>query len=461
MDNGDFRHEFNQLEHEIDGLDFQMKNWNTNQRRLNWTGRITDANDLTGFEAFAVVARNIETRLRHTVQILKNMMQLHTQDEEGITPFQRAIHATQKLIHTSLIFTNQPNKYLSSAGTAEKTIRIKSLLFHYRFGSVSPNGSGTQVVRCCIIDEPIAEMVATSSTGDITEEQVAFKFNNVVSETQDFNNNQYEIVFREFAEMTRFHAAGFHRLSNPFILTTNVSLYHDAWSTLLWDVNFAPLHRTPFAVPAEVSWLHFIEAIDNDFSNAGRRLSDQNKEYLKTKLATRSTDGQDVVTRDRFCNETPLKFVISGERKDVTLANWLFNILKLLMNPPPVILREWIENKVTGFISTSELEAALTASAVGTFMIRFSENVKGAVTMQFKVQRQDNSVGLAKFGPFTEAMLRSHNSSLGYIIRTCPQLRILYPDIRVEEAFPIGQDQLGEDDKILVALGYKRNQFNL
>lgn len=54
-------------------------------------------------------------------------------------------------------------------------------------------------------------MVATSSTGDITEEQVAFKFNNVVSETQDFNNNQYEIVFREFAEMTRFHAAGVRR----------------------------------------------------------------------------------------------------------------------------------------------------------------------------------------------------------------------------------------------------------
>lgn len=97
MDNGDFRHEFNQLEHEIDGLDFQMKNWNTNQRRLNWTGRITDANDLTGFEAFAVVARNIETRLRHTVQILKNMMQLHTQDEEGITPFQRVCHVNNCL----------------------------------------------------------------------------------------------------------------------------------------------------------------------------------------------------------------------------------------------------------------------------------------------------------------------------------------------------------------------------
>lgn len=93
------------------------------------------------------------------------------------------------------------------------------------------------------------------------------------------------------------------------------------------------------------------------------------------------------------------------------------------MNPPPVILREWIENKVTGFISTSELEAALTASAVGTFMIRFSENVKGAVTMQFKVQSKLDIQKLLK-------LMASWNIRVNILLEFC-QAMLFHTDFYV------------------------------
>ena len=119
----------------------------------------------------------------------------------------------------------------------------------------------------------------------------------------------------------------------------------------------------------------------------------------------------------------------TGQPTDVkpfTFFEWFYAIMKTLKEH---LAELWRENKIVGFISRQNAENLLFYSSPGTFLLRFSDSIPGAIT----VSAVSSSGKVVSLEPFNSNNLRTR--CLANRLRDLQMLNCLYPNITKEEAF--------------------------
>lgn len=78
------------------------------------------------------------------------------------------------------------------------------------------------------------------------------------------------------------------------------------------------------------------------------------------------------ITEDEFRKEPIPAFKF----KELSVWDWLYEIIKLIKDVPE-LLKMWQRNFIKGFIGKKETFQLLQQCENGTFLLRFSESVKG------------------------------------------------------------------------------------
>lgn len=146
-----------------------------------------------------------------------------------------------------------------------------------------------------------------------------------------------------------------------------------AWATVLWDNFFSVIDRTPFAVPDQVSWKQFAEALNQKFiATNNRGLTADNLHFLAEKLFKMQVPNPvpDTynVSRFAFCKE-------NLPDRQFTFWEWFYAALRVTKDH---FRGPWEEGSVVGFMSKASVEEMLRKQGKhGTFLLRFSDSELG------------------------------------------------------------------------------------
>ncbi|XP_061181038.1 signal transducer and activator of transcription 5A-like [Saccostrea echinata] len=216
-------------------------------------------------------------------------------------------------------------------------------------------------------------------------------------------------------------------ISLPVVVTVHGNQECNAVATVLWDNQFSEPGRMPFTVPDQVPWPDLVKLLDIKFkSMAERGLTLENKQYLATKLFGGSIDdnfSQKMVTWSAF-NRDPL------QSRNYTFWEWFYQAMKLTkehMRGP------WKEGYINGFISKLDSQRLLEKCNVGTFLLRFSDNFIGGITIAWLAEDKTGKKQIWNLQPFSGKDFQIRG--LAERINDLPQLLTLYPDIPKQIAF--------------------------
>ena len=109
-----------------------------------------------------------------------------------------------------------------------------------------------------------------------------------------------------------------------------------------------------------------------------------------------------------------------------TFFEWFYAKMKTLKDN---LAKLWRENKIAGFISRQNAETLLSYCSPGTFLLRFSDSIPGAIT----VSAVSSSGTVVSLEPFNSNDLNTR--CLANRLRDIEKLNCLYPNIPKDEAF--------------------------
>lgn len=156
-------------------------------------------------------------------------------------------------------------------------------------------------------------------------------------------------------------------LSLPIVVIVHVNQEVNALATIVWDASFSNETR--------VSWNQFSKLISDIFeAECSRELTEGNLHFIAEKYYDQDLsfpfldrDNLEVVNWNDFSKKK-----ISG--RDITFWEWFYSILKLTKE---YLGNSWREGYIEGFISKRMIDQKLNDQPTGTFMLRFSDSVKG------------------------------------------------------------------------------------
>jgi signal transducer and activator of transcription 5B len=165
-------------------------------------------------------------------------------------------------------------------------------------------------------------------------------------------------------------------------------------------------------------------------SEVGRELTAENLHFIAEKLFNSElsvpfTDPNNLqqVTWHDFCKKKITD-------RSFTFWEWFYSNLKLIKEYASVA---WNSGYVDGFISKVRAEEKLRNSPHGTFLLRFSDSVKGSISIAYTMKSASGKSSVMHVNPFTCDDLRIH--SLCDRLHGFNELKTLYPNIEKKEAF--------------------------
>ncbi|GAB1609314.1 signal transducer and activator of transcription 5B-like isoform X1 [Argonauta hians] len=233
-------------------------------------------------------------------------------------------------------------------------------------------------------------------------------------------------------------------LSNPVVVTVHGNQECKAMATILWDNHFATLGRVLFTVPDSVEWSHCADMLSDKFrTDIGVPLTHENTNYLATKLFDGSPDedySRRVLTWNQFCKDCM-------REKSFTFWDWFYAIVKLTKEH---LLAFYQQGLIAGFIAKDQAQQMLLSKRPGTFLLRFSDNKLGGVTIAW-MQCKAGKSQVFNVSPYSSKDLNTR--SLVRRIHDLEGLVYLYPDSMKYDVFPKARDEDDESDT-LVQHGY-------
>nr|XP_022330228.1 signal transducer and activator of transcription 5B-like isoform X2 [Crassostrea virginica] len=216
-------------------------------------------------------------------------------------------------------------------------------------------------------------------------------------------------------------------ISLPVVVTVHGNQECNAVATVLWDNQFSEPGRMPFVVPEQVPWPELVKMLDVKFRSLTERgLTHENKQYLATKLFGGTIDdnfSSKMVSWSAF-NRDPLP------NRSHTFWEWFYQAMKLTKEH---LRGPWKEGFINGFISKQDSQRLLEKCHLGTFLLRFSDNFIGGITIAWLAEDRNGKKQIWNLQPFSAKDFQI--LGLAERINDLPQLHFLYPDIPKQAAF--------------------------
>ncbi|TKS71629.1 Signal transducer and activator of transcription 3 [Collichthys lucidus] len=222
--------------------------------------------------------------------------------------------------------------------------------------------------------------------------------------------------------------------SLPVIIISNSSQQQSAWASVLWfnmisqdtkDVMF-------FANCPAATWPQFGEMLSWQFLSATKRgLNDAQLEMIAHRLFGKKQDyGTCKVAWSKFSKENPPD----------TFWVWFDGILVMVKT---YLENLWRDGHIMGFVNKSKEKSLLKKKQRGTFLLRFSESVIGAITFSWVDTTITGEPDIKTVQPFTKVDLSQipfHEIIRNFQIleaENIPEnpLVYLYPNTPKDEAF--------------------------
>uniref|UniRef100_A0A0L8IDV3 SH2 domain-containing protein n=1 Tax=Octopus bimaculoides TaxID=37653 RepID=A0A0L8IDV3_OCTBM len=127
-------------------------------------------------------------------------------------------------------------------------------------------------------------------------------------------------------------------------------------------------------------------------------------------------------------------FVVQVENmreKNFTFWEWFYAIVKLTKDH---LHRFYKENLIAGFIAKDQAQQMLSPKRGGTFLLRFSDNLLGGITIAWISQDESGKMTVWNLKPYDHKALSIR--SLEKRIHDLKMLIYLYPDTVKNDAFP-------------------------
>ncbi|KAH7643847.1 signal transducer and activator of transcription 5a-like protein [Dermatophagoides farinae] len=246
-------------------------------------------------------------------------------------------------------------------------------------------------------------------------------------------------ISQEFGDMPVRIPCCVQTFSLPVVVIVHGNQEPHAHATITWDNAFAEQRRTSFIVPDKVPFYRVGEVLSQKFiANVGKGLSQDNLRFLAAKaLRTNNVPDLNVlITWSQFSKE-PLP------DRNFTFWEWFYSILKITKEHLRPL---WNDNLIHGFISRTETANILSQSAMGTFLLRFSDSEQGGLTVAWKGKSpEDNTIGCFMLQPFNAKDLGIR--SLADRLNDLKNLTHLYPDTPKDVVFSKYYTPIGETTK--------------
>lgn len=220
-------------------------------------------------------------------------------------------------------------------------------------------------------------------------------------------------------------------VSLPIVIIVHVNQETNGLATIIWDSLFAEPNRIPFQVPDIVDFNRFQSAISEIFKyEVGRELSADNLHFIAEKLYDRDLPFFFVDT----ANVQKVSWYDFTKKKiygrDFSLWEWIYNILKVIKEH---LRLYWLEGAIEGLISKTNIERKLIDCPKGTFILRFSDSVKGSISIAYVVKNSSGKSAVVHVLPSTSKDLCSR--SLNDRLNSFEELTHLFPNVKKCEAF--------------------------
>uniref|UniRef100_A0A0A1WQD5 Signal transducer and transcription activator n=1 Tax=Zeugodacus cucurbitae TaxID=28588 RepID=A0A0A1WQD5_ZEUCU len=338
------------------------------------------------------------------------------------------------IVSTFIVETQPPQVMRKLAGKNSATVR-------WLIGDKLGIHLSKPVVKCEILSEDLAKRLTVEnirmppeSSGTMTNNECEMiydsntrkfsaEFSNLmISDVQRFERRGSEYVTDRkhtllFYTTALFngHAINSWAISVPLIVIVHVNQASNAWATIIWDNAFSAIEREPFKVPERVHYIQILEALDMYFGyHTGRNLTQDNLNTIANKLRVDET-GQlnDFISFSQFCKDKMPNCAFS-------FWDWFYDIKKLTNK---CLKQAWSEGHIVGFISEREAREILTHQDNGTFLLRFSDDIKGGISIAY----HDYSGQIIMLEPATSADFQIR--SLADRIQDLTMLKIVYPSM--------------------------------
>ncbi|XP_036366179.1 signal transducer and activator of transcription 5B isoform X2 [Octopus sinensis] len=267
--------------------------------------------------------------------------------------------------------------------------------------------------------------------------------------TEAVTEEKFAILFK-----TEFKVGGedlkFSTLSNPVVVTVHGNQECKAMATILWDNHFAEPNRMLFQVPDQVHWSDCAKMLSEKFkTDVGISLKPEDTNYLATKLFNSSPDedfSRHVLTWSQFCKE-------NMREKSFTFWEWFYAIVKLTKDH---LHKFYKDNLIAGFIAKDQAQQMLSPKRCGTFLLRFSDNLLGGITIAWISQDESGKMTVWNLKPYDHKALSIR--SLEKRIHDLKMLIYLYPDTVKSDAFPKIFEE-DDDNEPMTRHGYVPNSL--
>ncbi|CAE1290852.1 STAT5B [Acanthosepion pharaonis] len=226
--------------------------------------------------------------------------------------------------------------------------------------------------------------------------------------------------------------------SFPVVVIQNGNQECKAMATILWD-NFFDENTVPWPKFADMLKYRFKETI-------GVSLTPQDFKYFASKIFDKTVNDLSTmsITWTQFCK-------VNMNDKKFSFWDWFYAIERLIQN---CFLDMYKDKLVIGFVSKKQTEDMLNPTHPGTFLLRFSNNCLGGISIAVK-----GSKSIKHLSPFKIEELKNH--SLVKLIQKQKKFLYLYPNRPKSEAFQNYSITKEDPDETLKNKGYEERDFNL
>uniref|UniRef100_A0A8D0C0A6 Signal transducer and activator of transcription n=1 Tax=Salvator merianae TaxID=96440 RepID=A0A8D0C0A6_SALMN len=220
----------------------------------------------------------------------------------------------------------------------------------------------------------------------------------------------------------------------PVVIISNINQMSSAWASILWFIMLSPDPKNQlfFCNPPSATWAQLSSVISWQFlAVAERGLNPKQLCMLGEKLCGSDVTLQSPVTWAQFAKD-----IASG----FSFWTWIDEILTLIQDSLKDL---WKNGLIMGFVSRKKEKSLLKKKMAGTFLLRFSETIRGGITCTWVEYDDQGCPKIQSPEPYRREDLKT--LALPDIIsdyqlladKAFPEnpLRYLYPDIPRDEAF--------------------------
>lgn len=179
--------------------------------------------------------------------------------------------------------------------------------------------------------------------------------------------------------VTQYHL---FQLSMPIVVIVHNNQDQIAWAAAIWDSVFCS-PNDPYNKVEQGSWHALANAINAKFKkDVTRGLTEENMEFLYWKLTSSDLQANPdpIITWTQFARDRLRPVPTMNDRDCFTFWQWVYASLKLINHN---LSGMWQNGLIEGFIHKHHVQAKLGTSQNGTFILRFSDSMTGAISVAF------------------------------------------------------------------------------